>query len=185
MKKNKNRFKKVKTTFTKVKNILKQRPFLSLGVFTFLVFSYQFIPFQELAKVLSRSTLPSICAEIYKKEKFFNLLEKLRNLPRCEIESIVNDLDLSDIDRIRKIEISLGSIENLHNPELENSAIGCFVISVTKLYFSNSINFRSFIQALLNALKKGYLSRRNYELILQMLAKRKIPIFEIIKNLDP
>ena len=60
----------------------------------------------------------------------------------------------------------------------------CVVLTLVRLYFSNCSNFNSIIEGLLNALKRGYLSKKLFELIMAMLRKRGVPVQEILAMLE-
>ena len=149
--------------------------------------SYISITLPEFAKLLSDSTLVSIASKELRKSEALSLLKKLKELEVftvCDFEPLVRDLDLSDVTRVRKLNTFLLSIENIGNIDLKNHQIICIVTTLASLYFSNFNNFNSIIEVLLNALKRGYLSRRLFELIMAMLRKRGVPIHEILAMLD-
>ena len=64
---------------------------------------------------------------------------------------------------------------------MKNHLVICVVLTLVRLYFSNCSNFNSIIEGLLNALKRGYLSRRLFEIIMAMLTRRGVPVQEILE----
>ena len=141
----------------------------------------------EFAKLVSDSTLITIAGKEYRKVEALSILRKLKELEIftiCEFDPLVRDLDLSDVMKVRKLYAYLGSIENIGNIDLKNHQVICIVTTLASLYFSNCSNFNSIIEGLLNALKRGYLSKRLFELIMAMLRKRGVPVHEILAMLE-
>ena len=141
----------------------------------------------EFAKILSESTLISIASKEYRKSEALSILKQLKEgelFTTCNFESLVRDLDLSDITKVRKFYVYLGSIENIGNIDMQNHLVICIVLTLVRLYFSNCSNFNSIIEGLLNALKRGYLSKRIFELIMAMLRKRGVPVQDILAMLE-
>ena len=153
---------------------------VSLGTVA-LVGSRTFFTFEELARFLADSSLLSIASKQLRKRELLNLLKELQTLPQSEFPILVSDLDLSNMVKVRRIEIFLGCVENISNSELKNHLIISIVTTLTKLYFSNSNNLNTLVQALLNALKGGFLSRRLFDIIIRMLINRGVPIEKIIE----
>ena len=138
----------------------------------------------EFFKILSDSTLITIAGKEYRKVEALSILRKLKEweiLTVCSFDSLVHDFDLSDIMKVRNFNVYLGSIENIGNMDLKNHQVICIVTTLASLYFSNCSNFNSIIEGLLNALKRGYLSRRLFEIIMAMLTRRGVPVQEILE----
>ena len=138
----------------------------------------------EFAKLVSDSTLITIAGKEYRKVEALSILRKLKEweiFTVCDFEPLVRDLDLSDVMKVRKLNAYLGSIENIGNIDLKNHQVICIVTTLASLYFSNCSNFNSIIEGLLNALKRGYLSRRLFEIIMAMLTRRGVPVQEILE----
>jgi len=183
---------KTKPTLIRVVDFVKNnKGFVVLTVTTVVgsvgASSYISVMLPEFAKTLSDSTLTVIAGKEFRKAEVLSLLKKLRELEVftvCDFEPLVLDLDLSDVKRVQKLNTFLVSIENIGNIDLKNHHIICIVTTLASLYFSNCSNFNSIIEGLLNALKRGYLSRRLFELIMAMLRRRGVPIHEILAMLD-
>ena len=140
-----------------------------------------FLTLEELAHLCSESTLIRIGGKELRKRAISAFLEEFNRLPKCELTNLVENADLSEFTRQKNFEIFLGSIENIGDRELKNSLIICVVSTITNLYLSNSSNLNTLIEGLLNALKKGYLSQRLFDLIVQMLRNRGVPVSDIIE----
>ena len=141
----------------------------------------------EFAKLLSESTLVSLAGKQYTKNQLLFVLKKLKEgeiFTSCTFEPLVLNLDLSDLTKVREFYVYLGSIENIDNIDLKNHLVICVVMTLVRLYFSNCSNFNTIIEGLLNALKRGYLSKRLFELIMAMLRKRGVPVHEILAMLE-
>ena len=141
----------------------------------------------EFAKLLSESTLVSLAGKQYTKNQLLSVLKQLKEgemFTSCTFEPLVRNLDLSDVDKARKFYVYLGSIENIGNIDLKNHLVLCIITTLVRLYFSNCSNFNTIIEGLLNALKRGYLSKRLFELIMAMLRKRGVPVHEILAMLE-
>ena len=138
----------------------------------------------EFAKLLSDSTLVSLAGKQYTKNQLLSVLKQLKEgemFTSCTFEPLVRNLDLSDVDKARKFYVYLGSIENIGNIDLKNHLVLCIITTLVRLYFSNCSNFNTIIEGLLNALKRGYLSRRLFEIIMAMLTRRGVPVQEILE----
>ena len=141
----------------------------------------------EFAKLLSESTLISQAGKQYTKNQLLSVLKQLKEgeiFTSCTFEPLVLDLDLSDLTKVRKFYVYLGSIENIGNIDLKNHLVLCIVMTLVRLYFSNCSNFNTIIEGLLSALKRGYLSKRLFEIIMAMLRKRGVPVHEILAMLE-
>ena len=141
----------------------------------------------EFAKLLSESTLISQAGKQYTKNHLLSVLKQLKEgeiFTSCTFEPLVLDLDLSDLTKVRKFYVYLGSIENIGNIDLKNHLVLCIVMTLVRLYFSNCSNFNTIIEGLLSALKRGYLSKRLFEIIMAMLRKRGVPVHEILAMLE-
>ena len=169
--------------------IIKNNPVpVKIFTFTSLLISFElFLPYSILAplvKILSDTSASKIYEKFIEKNPIDVLYEIL--LPQCDLPNLVGTVD--PIEKIRKFEVFLGSLENIHEQNLQDSLIQCFVTIVYVVYSKNteidSQNFYSLIQALLNALKKRWLSRRIFDLIVIMLERRGVPVSEILKHLD-
>ena len=138
----------------------------------------------EFVKLLSDSCIITIAGKEYRKVEALSILRKLKEweiFTVCSFDPLVRDFDLSDIRKVRKLNVYLGSIENIGNIDLKNHQIVCLVTTLASLYFSNCSNFNSIIEGLLNALKRGYLSRRLFDIIMAMLTRRGVPVQEILE----
>ena len=180
-----NRFKKIITSLPKYKSRYKY----VVSLFGFLRILRIFLPFEELAQICAESCLVNACGNIITKRNLEILLAELQWLPGCEVSinnlhQVVEDSQILDSEKEKQAELVLLVIEKMTNLDLKNSMIVCFVLTVSSLYFSNIIGFNILIQALINALKKGKLSSRLFNIILRMLAKRGIPIDEILEAVE-
>ena len=148
-----------------------------------------FLTFEELAQICAESCLVNTCGEIIKKRDLLILLEELEWLPGCQItihnlHQVLEDSQILDSEKEKQAELFLFVIDKITNLDLKNSMITCLVLTLSSLYFSNTIGFNILIQALINALKKGKLSSRLFNIILRMLANRGIPIDEILEAVE-
>ena len=173
----------IKKRILKVLNFIKENRTIhySAGLLFTLVACRNMVPFNQLARLLSDSTLVAIAGKHFTKEQVISILRDLKSLPESPLPDLLNDYTGDPSSKMRKIEIHLGTIENIQDSDLKNSLIICLVTIITDLYSSNSSNFNTLVEALLNALKHRYLSKRLFEIILRMLINRNVPIEEIIE----
>ena len=183
---------KVKPSLERVMNFIGNNKGFVIVTLTTLVGSSSVISvisltLPEFAKLLSDSTLVSLAGKQYTKNQLLFVLKKLKEgeiFTSCTFEPLVLNLDLSDLTKVREFYVHLGSIENIDNIDLKNHLVICVVMTLVRLYFSNCSNFNTIIEGLLNALKRGYLSKRLFELIMAMLRKRGVPVHEILAMLE-
>ena len=183
---------KVKPSLERVMNFIGNNKGFVIVTLTTLVGSSSVISvisltLPEFAKLLSDSTLVSLAGKQYTKNQLLSVLKQLKEgemFTSCTFEPLVRNLDLSDVDKARKFYVYLGSIENIGNIDLKNHLVLCIITTLVRLYFSNCSNFNTIIEGLLNALKRGYLSKRLFELIMAMLRKRGVPVHEILAMLE-
>ena len=180
---------KTKPTLKRVVSFVKNNKGFIIMTVTTIVGSSSVISLTlpEFAKLLSDSTLVSLAGKQYTKNQLLSVLKQLKEgeiFTSCTFEPLVLDLDLSDLTKVRKFYVYLGSIENIGNIDLKNHLVLCIVMTLVRLYFSNCSNFNTIIEGLLSALKRGYLSKRLFEIIMAMLRKRGVPVHEILAMLE-
>ena len=180
---------KTKPTLKRVVSFVKNNKGFIIMTVTTIVGSSSVISLTlpEFAKLLAESTLVSQGGKQWTKNKLLSMLKELKEgeiFTSCTFEPLVRDLDLSDITKVREFYVYLGSIENIGNIDLKNHLVLCIVTTLVRLYFSNCSNFNSIIEGLLNALKRGYLSKRLFEIIMAMLLKKGVPVYQILAMLE-
>ena len=186
---------KFSKTFSKVKKFINNRKTiltLSGAALVTLVTSIAYpglatVVLQELGKYID-SALPVNYGgrELTKqtaKRALDLLLEEFQILPNFDLINFA-DPNLSTVERIRKIEVSLGMIDNISEPKMQKHFIISLVTTITNLYFSDSSHLNLVLQALKNALRYKFLSIRSFNLILTMLLNRNVPLRELLDAID-